>query len=278
MNLVRTLKFCIRKIHVKNNPPSTPKSVSFRFYHQTLLCLPFLSLTCYNGTCYSMSAVEFLPEPWILPSQQWISVTSPLQYTVKQHYFTPCLQQHWRTSRLGSVRKALWDTAAVQISPVRRTHCDSGTRVLAETTTVSGVVSQDGSPSCAINAWTTYMVPLWDTTWLLVFRFVPQCCYIEMKESGIEAITFSISSYWLSSHVINILLRILTLATPKRPDILVPVLRQINSLYSTTLYDLKIDVNIVYRYKTRHSMLPPPFGLFIRNKWSCDFRNRVFCS
>jgi len=29
MHLVRTLKFCIRKIYIKNIPPSTPKSVSF---------------------------------------------------------------------------------------------------------------------------------------------------------------------------------------------------------------------------------------------------------
>lgn len=200
------------------------------------LCIPFLALTCYNGTCYSISAVKSLPETWILPSQQWISVTSPLQYTVKRHYFTPCLQQHWRTSRLGRVRKALWGTAAVEITPVRRTQCDSGARVLAETTTVSGVASQDGSPSCTINAWTTYMVPLWDTTWSLVFRFVPQCCYIEKKESGIGAITLLISSYWVSSHIINILLRILTLTSYKRTDILVPILRQINSVYSTTLY------------------------------------------
>jgi len=231
-------------------------------------------LTCYNSTCHRMSAVKSLPEPWILPSQQWISVTSPLQFTVKQHCFTPCLQQHWRTSWLGRVQKALWDTAAVQITPIWRTQRDSGARVLAETTTVSGVVSQDGSSSCATNAWTSYMVPLWDTTWLLAFRFVPQCCYIEKKASGIGATTLSISSYWISSHVINILLRILILTPPKRPDILVPVLRQINSLCSTTLYNLKIYVNIVCRYKTRHSMLSPPFGLFINNKWSCDFRNR----
>lgn len=172
MNFVRTVQFCIRTIYVKNIPPSTPRSIPF------LPILPPNAAMHYNGTCCSKSAVKSLPEPWILPSQQWMSVTSPLQYTVKQHYFTPCLQQHWRTSRLGHVRKALCGTAAVQITPNRRTQCDFGTRALAETTTVSGVASHDGSSSCAINAWTTYMVPLWDTTWLLVFRFVPQCCYI----------------------------------------------------------------------------------------------------
>jgi hypothetical protein len=182
------------------------------------LCIPFLALTCYNGTWNSISAVKLLSETWILPSQQWMSVTSPLQYTVKRHYFTPCRQQHWRTSRLGRVRNALWDTAAVEITPIRRTQCDSGARVLAETTTVSGVASQDGSHSYAIKAWTTYMVPLWDTTWLLAFRFVPQCCYTERKESGIGAITLFISSYWLSWHVINIFLRILTL-TPSKGQI-----------------------------------------------------------
>jgi hypothetical protein len=203
-----------------------------------------------------------------------MSVTSPLQYTVKQHYFTPCLQQHWHTLWLGRVRKALWGTAAVQITAIRRTQCDSGARVLAETTTISGVASQDGSPSCAINAWTNYMVSLWDTTWLLVFRFVPQCCYIGNKGSGIGAITLLISICWVSPRVINILLRILTPPPTKRTDILVPILRQINSVYSTTLYVLKIHVNIVYRCTSWHSMLPPPFGLFISNNWSCDFRIR----
>jgi hypothetical protein len=214
---------------------------SFRFCHQTHLCIFFLRITCYNGTRSSMSAVRYLPETQNVPSQQWMSVTSPLQYTVKQHYFTPCLQQHWRSSRRGRVQKALWDTAAVQITPIRRTQCDSGARVLAETTTISGVASQDGSPSCAMKAWTTYMVRLWGTTWLLVLRFVPQCCYIEKTERKRywNYQSFKFKPLSIVTRKINILLRILN------P---LPIMRQKNSVYITKLYDFKIYINIIYRY------------------------------
>jgi hypothetical protein len=71
-----------------------------------------------------------------------------------------------------------------------------------------------------------------------------RCCYIHKKESVTGAITHLISSYWVSSHVINILLRILIPPQHKRPDILVPILRKISSGYSNTLYDLKIHVNL----------------------------------